>query len=227
MEEKMINFIYDGFYYPVVGLRSIWENYRYKVAYYRRIPGYASDWYDYIPGFHVGVKCRLTNPKEPYKMSFLKKIDQHGRLRVLREVIDDAGIDTEYYQPMYENPPEDKRYMYTVLVEPEGTPRPFEDWLYVGTPEIAASLNIFRFSELESTTGKVVNIGYDPKEQKWYGWSHRAICGFGIGDRVFEADISDYEDESDKVPFTMHGRQEIKNMTQAKQAARNFAEYIG
>ena len=25
------------------------------------------------------------------------------------------------------------------------------------------------------------NIGFNPIEQKWYGWSHRAIYGFGIG----------------------------------------------
>src|SRR5690606_8505321 len=24
-------------------------------------------------------------------------------------------------------------------------------------------------------------IGFNPKEQKWYGWSHRAVYGFGIG----------------------------------------------
>lgn len=24
-------------------------------------------------------------------------------------------------------------------------------------------------------------IGFNPTEQKWYGWSHRAIAGFGIG----------------------------------------------
>jgi len=27
-------------------------------------------------------------------------------------------------------------------------------------------------------------IGFSEKEQKWYGWSHRAIYGFGIGDEV-------------------------------------------
>lgn len=27
-------------------------------------------------------------------------------------------------------------------------------------------------------------IGYNKKEQKWYGWSHRAIKGFGIGDKI-------------------------------------------
>ncbi|WP_138438568.1 hypothetical protein [Marinobacter alexandrii] len=29
--------------------------------------------------------------------------------------------------------------------------------------------------------GKPITIGFNPKEQKWYGWSHRAIFGFGIG----------------------------------------------
>ena len=30
-------------------------------------------------------------------------------------------------------------------------------------------------------THKVNSIGFSEKEQKWYGWSHRAIYGFGIG----------------------------------------------
>jgi hypothetical protein len=29
--------------------------------------------------------------------------------------------------------------------------------------------------------GKPVNIGFNEAEQKWYGWSHRAIFGFGVG----------------------------------------------
>lgn len=31
------------------------------------------------------------------------------------------------------------------------------------------------------TDHNVANIGFNPQEQKWYGWSHRAIYGFGIG----------------------------------------------
>ena len=34
----------------------------------------------------------------------------------------------------------------------------------------------------------VCSIGFCEKEQKWYGWSHRAICGFGVGDVVKEGD---------------------------------------
>ena len=29
--------------------------------------------------------------------------------------------------------------------------------------------------------GKPIGIGFNPAEQKWYGWSHRAIFGFGVG----------------------------------------------
>jgi len=33
------------------------------------------------------------------------------------------------------------------------------------------------------------SIGYSEKENKWYGWSHRAYHGFSIGDVIKEGDI--------------------------------------
>ncbi len=33
-------------------------------------------------------------------------------------------------------------------------------------------------------------IGFNEKEQKWYGWSHRAIYGFGIGSIVKKGDCA-------------------------------------
>jgi hypothetical protein len=39
-----------------------------------------------------------------------------------------------------------------------------------------------------STDGNVVQIGFNPKEQKWYGWSHRAFFGFEIGSEVKKGD---------------------------------------
>ena len=33
-------------------------------------------------------------------------------------------------------------------------------------------------------------IGFSEKEQKWYGWSHRAIHGFGIGSTVKKGDCA-------------------------------------
>jgi len=49
------------------------------------------------------------------------------------------------------------------------------------------------------------SIGFNEKEQKWYGWSHRAVASFGIGDKIFEEDFGD-----DNTPFVKHGSQPIK-----------------
>lgn len=43
------------------------------------------------------------------------------------------------------------------------------------------------------------NIGFSEEEQKWYGWSHRAIFGFGVGDKVKKGDCA-YE-PTDKDDF--------------------------
>jgi hypothetical protein len=41
---------------------------------------------------------------------------------------------------------------------------------------------------------QVCQIGLSTKRNKWYGWSHRAIFGFGIGHRVKKGDIAYYPD---------------------------------
>ncbi len=38
--------------------------------------------------------------------------------------------------------------------------------------------------------GTVACIGFCPKEQKWFGWSHRAIYGFEIGSKVSKGDCN-------------------------------------
>ncbi len=68
------------------------------------------------------------------------------------------------------------------------------------------------------------NIGFNPVEQKWYGWSHRAIVGFGIGDKLFD---KNWKKATGDTPFIKHGGVTIKTLKQAKQAAINFAQYIG
>ena len=75
--------------------------------------------------------------------------------------------------------------------------------------------------EYRLPTSNVCSIGYSEKDNKWYGWSHRAIVGFGIGDRIFE---EKYGDET--TLFTNHGDVPITTMEDAKKAASNFAEYI-
>lgn len=68
----------------------------------------------------------------------------------------------------------------------------------------------------------VCSIGFCKKEKKWYGWSHRAMCGFGIGDKLYEEEFTD----DGSVPFIEHGSITIENMDQAKQAAINFASSV-
>lgn len=33
-------------------------------------------------------------------------------------------------------------------------------------------------------------IGFSESEQKWYGWSHRGVCGFGVGSEVSKGDCA-------------------------------------
>lgn len=44
--------------------------------------------------------------------------------------------------------------------------------------------------ELRTPTSGCCSIGFCASEQKWYGWSHRAIYGFGIGGAVKKGDCA-------------------------------------
>lgn len=60
---------------------------------------------------------------------------------------------------------------------------------YIGTSKWAHLLIVKRGIRPEILPGhRVCCTGFSEKNQKWYGWSHRAICGFGIGDEVTSAD---------------------------------------
>lgn len=43
-------------------------------------------------------------------------------------------------------------------------------------------------ADREITEELTHGVGYSPKEKKWYGWSHRAICGFEIGSTCKKGD---------------------------------------
>ena len=61
---------------------------------------------------------------------------------------------------------------------------------YIGDPGMAAWLcdELGIAPELVSPDHKTCSIGFCEREQKWYGWSHRAIYGFGVGSRVSKGD---------------------------------------
>ena len=99
-----------------------------------------------------------------------------------------------------------------------------KDGGYLGDPKMAKRLvekfGITRF-EKKNPACNICTIGLNEKENKWYGWSHRAICGFKIGDKIFEEDFG-----NDKTLFVKHGKLPVKTMDDARQAAINFADYV-
>lgn len=68
------------------------------------------------------------------------------------------------------------------------------DQSYIGTLEDAQYLcykqGLRQIQKAYSTYDPSVRgtIGFQPEEQKWYGWSHRAMYGFGIGSQVNRGD---------------------------------------
>jgi hypothetical protein len=70
--------------------------------------------------------------------------------------------------------------------------------------------------EISNPEHSVCSIGYSTLDGKWYGWSHRAIKGFGYGDKA---------ETLDPVQSTK-SKNEIKTLEEAKQAAIDFAESV-
>lgn len=67
----------------------------------------------------------------------------------------------------------------------------------------------------------VCSIGYSKRRKMYYGWSHRAICGFKIGDKIFEDRYG-----NDKTKFHQHGRKTIRTIGDAKLSAKRFANHV-
>lgn len=61
------------------------------------------------------------------------------------------------------------------------------------------------------------SIGFSEDEQKWYGWSHRAIYGFGIGYEVKEGDV---------VAGDLEVGFKCKTLDDCKKVAKAFAEGV-
>ena len=104
----------------------------------------------------------------------------------------------------------------------DGTPMDVaytKDGLYIGDPSNAEFLCDKRGinPEINQAGHSVCSIGKSDIDGKWYGWSHRAINGFAVGDVVKEGDCA-YDPEI--------GAYTIETEEQAKQAAKAFAESV-
>lgn len=108
-----------------------------------------------------------------------------------------------------------------VVVKSAYTP----DGQYIGNSKMARFLIIKKGikPQYRDGTSGACSIGYCEKDSKWYGWSHRAICGFGVGDKLFE---ENWAGASEDTPFISHGDETITGMLQAKEAASRFAKSV-
>ena len=79
--------------------------------------------------------------------------------------------------------------------------------------------------EMSNPENSVCSIGYCAREEKWYGWSHRAIAGFGIGDKIYD---EDYEGDphADRLVPQDHGSVVAKSLDDARLAAIRYAEDV-
>jgi len=78
---------------------------------------------------------------------------------------------------------------------------------YIGSSRRAHNLCVKRGikPELISPTHNVCSIGFNEEEQKWYGWSHRAIYGFGVGSVVVKGDIGYVPSTHDEMWESLRG----------------------
>lgn len=63
-------------------------------------------------------------------------------------------------------------------------------------------------------------IGFSEKEQKWYGWSHRTIYGFKIGDKCKDGDLGVGDG------YTFKPGDTLKTLDDCKQRAKDFAKSV-
>lgn len=57
-----------------------------------------------------------------------------------------------------------------------------------GRSEIAKKYGITQF-ELPTPDAQIKSVGFNPQTKTWYGWSHRAVAGFKVGDVVKKGDM--------------------------------------
>lgn len=90
---------------------------------------------------------------------------------------------------------------------------------YIGTPREARYLVIDRgiAPQKRTPTSNICTIGYSKRSRQWFGWSHRAIHGFGIGSIVTKD-----HGAADSLPVGF----KAKTLADAKRIAEAFAESV-
>ena len=109
------------------------------------------------------------------------------------------------------------------------------DGVYIGDVKLAYQLCKKRGIKPETRPGerRVCSIGFCKKENKWYGWSHRAIFGFGVGYEVKEGDCTnssgytqEYLDKHPEKDLSLPIGFKATSLEEAKRMAIAFADSV-
>lgn len=152
----------------------------------------------------------------PYK-PFSKNYYKSDVLELLRE----------YYDVRWEKMPGSEDMWHSIYSKIDGG--------YVGRPEDAYRLLQQGITDIQKAEAKheVCSIGFNHNEQKWYGWSHRATSGFGVGDVVEEGSCcassgwtAEYLKEHPEEDMSLPIGYKATNLNEAKRMAIAFAESV-
>lgn len=180
--------------------------------------------------FNIGLMALYLhkNRHQLYKESFLDLLNQHFQVTI-------KFIDPENYCEEIEVIDWQGHYRQSDRERPQTIVIRNKQGAYVGDPLTAYRLlsrGIVPETAEEDDT--LCSIGFSAQEQKWYGWSHRTIAGFAIGDIAKEGDcvttsgwVEEYlieHPEADKrVPVGF----EAKTLEDCKTLAIAYAESVG
>lgn len=110
--------------------------------------------------------------------------------------------------------------------------------MYIGTISILKLIKKYKISmqtldKLPFEDSKTACVGFSKKTMKWYGWSHRAIYGFKIGDVVTIGDLTntpgyheDFLKEHPEMDLSLEVGFKAKTFADCKRMAIAFAAAV-
>lgn len=102
-----------------------------------------------------------------------------------------------------------------------------KEGVYVGNPDFVKVLADRQISpEKAQPDHGVCSIGFSDKDQKWYGWSHRAIYGFGVGHKCKAGDCGVADGNRIGGPWYPKPGFVCKDLEDCKKCAIAFADSV-
>ena len=235
--------IYKGFIYPTIGFNSSFTSRDYEIEYTKYIT-----FFDFMTIFHL--KNKVKNPDFRYNIDTLRYYDPLSKgyiIELTSYVFDknehiDKFIVTNYDQIetyFAAHPGNVGQFCTMTFLSQSGN--------YIGdiTDLIWLLRTGIEYPNIAEQEDKVCSIGaqVDPNTKEitgYFGWSHRAVCLFQIGDALFDSTVpvgninvqykklKDYKnwDNIDKVPYKYRGRHACLTIDDCKKAAIAFADHV-